>query len=301
MFNLDGKTALVTGAARGIGFGIATAAAKRGANVVVIDLDEADAKAAAARLGPAAIGMEVDVTDAEALAVAMAEVVEQFGSLDLIVANAGVAPRGATVRAMDVEVFDRVLEVNLKGVTNTVRAGLPHVIASKGHFVLVSSIYAFMNGVGVAPYAMAKAGVEQLGRALRTELTPTGATCGVVYFGFVDTDMVRIGFDEDPAAKAAAALLPLPLRKRIQPSYAGEVVLRGVERRAARTITPRVWIPVSALRGIVNPVVDAVAPRLNKVSDVLKVLDLRSGEPQRLTAGTVDHVDDRPKTDSPMP
>ncbi|MGV7637292.1 SDR family NAD(P)-dependent oxidoreductase, partial [Mycobacterium kansasii] len=74
------------------------------------------------------------------------------------------------------EEFDRVLAVNLHGVYNTVLAAMPHVLKNNGHLLLTSSVYAFVNGVGVSPYAVAKAGVEQLGRALRVELAPYGAT-----------------------------------------------------------------------------------------------------------------------------
>ena len=118
----------------------------------------------------------------------------------MVVANAGVASRGATVRAMNGEAFDRVLAVDLGGVYNTVIAGLDQVAGRSGHIVLTSSVYAFLNGLGLAPYAMAKAGVEQLGRALRVELVPHGASASVAYFGFIDTEMVHRGIDQDPLA-----------------------------------------------------------------------------------------------------
>ena len=104
---------------------------------------------------------------------AVARTVERFGGLDVIVANAGIVSRVATVRATPEESFERVLEVNLMGTCRTVNAALPEIIRREGHVVLVSSIYAFMNGVGTAPYAMSKAAVEQLGRALRVELAST--------------------------------------------------------------------------------------------------------------------------------
>src|SRR4051794_35305470 len=88
---------------------------------------------------------------------------------------------------MDPDVFERVIEVNLLGVWRTVRAALPQVVARQGHVVVVASIYALANGMGTAPYAMAKAGVEQLGRALRVELVQHGASASVAYFGFIDS------------------------------------------------------------------------------------------------------------------
>jgi len=97
---------------------------------------------------------------------------------------------------------------------------------------VTSSVYAFLNGLGVAPYAMAKAGVEALGRTLRVELVPHGAGASVAYFGFIDTDMVRIGIDEDELADKFSETLPKLLRKRLTPAQAGEG--RRARHRAAR-------------------------------------------------------------------
>ena len=118
---------------------------------------------------------------------------------------------------MDPAAFERVLEVNVLGVHRTVHAALPHVVANGGHVVVVASIYAFVNGVLLAPYAMSKAAVEQYGRALRAELAQHGASASVAYFGFIDTDMVREGFGSDPRP-ALRGHFPRFLRKQLQPS-----------------------------------------------------------------------------------
>jgi NAD(P)-dependent dehydrogenase (short-subunit alcohol dehydrogenase family) len=82
-----------------------------------------------------------------------------------------------------------MLAVNLGGVYNTVITAVPQIAVCRGQIVLISSVYAFFNGMGNAPYAMAKAGVEQLGRALRVELVRHGAGVSIAYFGFIDTEM----------------------------------------------------------------------------------------------------------------
>src|SRR4051794_37657250 len=162
-FPLAGKVALVTGGARGIGFGTAQALARRGASVAIVDLHAEDAERAASQLGDErALGLAADVTDRGAMQRAVAATTERFGRLDVVVANAGIASRGATMRAMANEASERVLDVNLMGVFRTVDAALPEIVRNHGHVVVISSIYAFVNGAGAIPYAMAKAGVEQL-------------------------------------------------------------------------------------------------------------------------------------------
>lgn len=283
-FDVSGKVAIVTGGARGIGFGTAQALAKRGATLVIVDLDQGAADNAAARLPGATLGFAADVTDRGAMQRVVASVTDQRGGVDVVVANAGVASRGATVRAMNGEAFDRVLTVDLMGVYNTVIAALPQIAARQGHIVVTSSVYAFLNGLGVAPYAMAKAGVEQLGRALRIELVPHGAGASVAYFGFIDTDMVRIGIDEDPLAERLEKALPALLRKRLTPAQAGETVARGIEKRAARIITPKRWAVFSALRGIINPLVDNYMVKNAEVQSIVTELDSRGDQEQPLTA-----------------
>jgi NAD(P)-dependent dehydrogenase (short-subunit alcohol dehydrogenase family) len=256
LYDLNGKVALVTGAARGIGYETARQLHMRGASVTVVDLDAGEAREAAERIGERAIGIGADVTDHGAMLAAVAETVERFGGLDVVVANAGIAPGTvATTRGISIEEWERVFEVDLLGVWRTVRAALPQIVERRGHVVVTSSVYAFMNGVFNSAYATAKSGVESLGRALRTELTPLGASASVAYFGFVDTKMVQDAF-ELPNSGRLRENAPAWLLKRIQPSEAGAAVVRGIEERAPRIFAPRWWRYVSALRGIVNPLLD---------------------------------------------
>src|SRR3989440_11763705 len=198
-FQLAGKTALITGGARGIGLATARALISRGASVAIVDLEEAAAAGAAAQLHDArALGIAGDVTDRGAMQRAVATTVERFGGLDVVVANAGIVARAATFRATASESFARVLDVNLNGVWQTAEAALPEILRRRGHVVVVSSIYAFTNGAGNVAYAMSKAAVEQFGRALRAELAQHGASASVAYFGFTDTELVHRGVDRDP-------------------------------------------------------------------------------------------------------
>jgi NAD(P)-dependent dehydrogenase (short-subunit alcohol dehydrogenase family) len=275
-FDLNGKVALVTGAARGIGFETARQMQMRGASVAVLDLDPQQAADAAERIGARTIGIGADVTDQGAMMAAVAEVVDKFGGLDCAVANAGIAQKQiSTVYSMSGEEWERVLEVDLLGVFRTVRAVMPQIVERRGHIGLVSSVYAFANGVGNSPYAAAKPGVESLGRALRVELAHHGASATVAYFGWVDTTLVQDAFAQ-PDVQTLNKGTPAFLTKRIQPDEAAAAFVRGIEERAPRVFAPKWWRYVSALRGIINPLLDKRQEREAKTQALMKDIDSRS-------------------------
>ena len=256
VFDLNGKVALVTGAARGIGYETARQLQMRGASVAVLDLDPEQAREAAERIGERTIGIGADVTDDGAMMSAVAETVERFGGLDVVVANAGIAPlKLATARGMAGEEWERVFAVDMLGVWRTVRAALPEIVERHGHVVVVSSVYAFVNGLLNSPYAAAKSGVESLGRSLRAELTPLGASASVAYFGWVDTKMVQDAAEQEHFDRLQNQL-PAFMKRRIAPGEAAAAVVRGIEERSPRIFAPRWWRYVSAFRGILNPLLD---------------------------------------------
>ena len=276
VYDLNGKVALVTGAARGIGFETARQMHLRGASVAVLDLNAEEAREAAERIGPRAIGLGGDVTDQNAMLAAVAEVVEKLGGLDVAVANAGIAQRQfATARSISGEEWERVFEVDLLGVWRTVRAALPQIVERRGQMVVVSSVYAFANGMGNTPYAVAKAGVEMLGRALRVELAPHGASASVAYFGWVDTKLVQDAFGQEDSDRIRE-LSPDFLLKRITPDEAGAGLVRGIELRAPRIFVPKWWRYVSAFRGLINPLLDRRMENDAKTRALIRDLDAKS-------------------------
>jgi NAD(P)-dependent dehydrogenase (short-subunit alcohol dehydrogenase family) len=275
-YDLSEKVGLITGAARGIGFETARQMHMRGASVAVVDLDSAQAGEAADRIGPRAIGIAADVTDQGAMLAAIAETVERFGGLDVAVANAGIAQsQFATARGISGEEWERVFEVDLLGVWRTARAALPQIVERRGQIVLVSSVYAFANGMGNSPYAVAKAGVESLGRALRIELAPHGASATVAYFGWVDTKLVQDAFAR-PDASRVNEFIPDFLLRRITPAQAAAGLLRGIEERAPRVFVPKWWRYVSALRGLLNPLLDRRMERDQRVAALIRDLDAKT-------------------------
>jgi NAD(P)-dependent dehydrogenase (short-subunit alcohol dehydrogenase family) len=275
-YDLNGKVALVTGAARGIGYETARQMHMRGASVAILDLDEVEAREAAERIGERTLGIAGDVTDAGAMRAAVAETVERFGGLDVAMANAGLAPPSiATMRSVPAEEWERVIEVNLLGVWHTVRAALPQVSERQGHIVVVASVAAFANGMLGSSYMTSKAAVEQMGRALRTELTPLGASASVAYFGWVDTRMVQDTFDR-PGASALEEIAPDFLMRRIKPEQAGAAVVRGIEERAPRIFAPRWWRYLSAVRGLMNPLLDRRSERDPRIAAAIHDAEARS-------------------------
>jgi NAD(P)-dependent dehydrogenase (short-subunit alcohol dehydrogenase family) len=259
---------------RGIGLETAKLLHARGASVAITDIDPEGIRRAVAEIGSdRALGLVSDVRVDDAMRAAVEQVVSRYGGLDIVVANAGIAPHPPrTFLSMDAEDFDRVLDVDLNGVVRTVRAALPQIVTRGGHVVLISSIYAFTNGVLMTPYAAAKAGVEQLGRALRVELEHHGAGATVAYFGFVDTRMVADAYADTVVEKLDESI-PWPLRKRISPAAAARGIVDGIERRAARVILPRRWEALRVLRGIAGPASDEVIRRHRKVQPLLRNVD----------------------------
>ncbi len=252
-YPLKGKVVVITGGARGIGYATAKAAYAQGAMVAVLDLDLEEAQEASHSIGPQSIGLAADATSTEQIEAAYEAVRKRFGRIDVVVANAGIAPSISTVATLPVDEWEKVVEVNLFGVWRTARAAIDDVIANQGQIFVVSSSYAYSNGVFSSPYATAKAGVEALGRSLRAELAPFGASAGVLYFGWVKTDMVKDAFADETANRFRTEVLPKFLTRQVPADKAGEKVVEGMTRRAATVIYPFEWRVLWALRGIVGP------------------------------------------------
>jgi NAD(P)-dependent dehydrogenase (short-subunit alcohol dehydrogenase family) len=285
-YDVSGKVVLITGAARGIGNALARQLRARGAMIAVVDLRPDDVERAVEELGgdPVAIGFHADVTDRGAMQRVVAQTVERFGGLDVVVANAGIVSRAATMSSMATETFDRIIDVNVNGVVHTVQAALPQVVERRGQVIVISSVMAFANSAGSIPYGMSKAAVEALARGLRVELVPLGASATSVHFGFIDTDMVQRALDTDPVVSGVLESFPRALRKRLKPEQAAAAVVTGIETRAPRVITPGVWKLFFALRGIIGPLLDRRAEHDAGTRASMAALHGRDGEELEMTA-----------------
>ena len=192
MFDLNGRTALVTGASQGIGASIAEGLSAAGARVILaargVERLEALASTLAER-GAEACVLELDISDAEAVPGRLAELTEGWGDIDILINNAGITDDNLLVR-MGAEQWERVLQVNLTGAYAVTKAVLRGMMKRRwGRIVSVSSVVGLMGNAGQSNYAAAKAGLIGFSKSLARELGSRGITVNVIAPGYISTAM----------------------------------------------------------------------------------------------------------------
>lgn len=206
---LKNKTAIVTGARRGIGKSIALALAKDGCNVVISDIDEKDCEAVAEEareLGPKALAVRCDVSKKEDVEKLFAKAVEEFGQLDILVNNAGIFPF-VPFAEMKEEDWDKVMDVNLKSVFLCSKEAAK-ILPEGGRIVNISSIAAFVGFEGLVHYCATKGAINSMIRALALELAPKKITVNAVAPGAIDTPGAGETSTEE-SKKQTIAMIPL--------------------------------------------------------------------------------------------
>jgi NAD(P)-dependent dehydrogenase (short-subunit alcohol dehydrogenase family) len=241
MGSVNGKVALVTGGANGVGAEVARRLHGKGAKLVLTDLDEGKLKEAATALGEdRVVTVVADVRDLAAMETAVAKGTQRFGGIDIVIANAGIATAGS-VLGVDPQAFKTLIDVNVVGVFHTVRAALPSVIERRGYVLVVSSAAAYAAAAGMAPYDASKAAVEHFANALRMEVAHHGVDVGSAHMLWIDTPMVREGKADSPAFREMLSRLPWPLGKTTSVEKCGEVFVKGIEARKRQINCPG-WV-----------------------------------------------------------
>jgi 2-hydroxycyclohexanecarboxyl-CoA dehydrogenase len=217
MSRLEGKIAVVTGAARGLGRGIADRLASEGATVVVTDVNAEGAQQAASEIGGSAVGLGCDVSDYGSVEAMVADVKERFGRIDVLVNNAG-WDLAAPFLDLDRDVWPRIIGINLYGVLNTSKAVLP-VMAEQGSgsVVNISSDAGRVGSSGEAVYSAAKGGVIAFTKSAARELARKQVRVNVICPGPSDTQLFA-EFAGDNQGLRDALTKAIPLRRLGQPS-----------------------------------------------------------------------------------
>lgn len=236
-----GKAILVTGAGGGLGRAIALRFARAGARIAALDKDTAGVEELRAEIesrGGQCLALPCDVTDAGACARAVAATVQRFGTLDVLVNNAGMSQRSGFA-ATDLAVIRRVMEVNFFGAVHCTKAALPHLVAARGLIVAISSVAGYTPLIARTGYAASKHAMHGFFESLRAELSPAGVDVTMVCPSFIATRIDRnaLGGDGQPVRHAQVTI-----GKPLSPDTVAQRILAGAARRRRLLLVgPTAW------------------------------------------------------------
>jgi len=221
---LEGKIAVITGGARGIGKEIAKVLAKEGANCVLCDVNAEDLKNATAEiegLGVQCMGLPLNVCNLKQCEEAMNKIIDKFQKIDILINNAGITRDGLLLR-MKEEDWDSVISVNLKGTFNCTKAAIKVMLKQKsGRIVNVASIIGVIGNAGQANYAASKAGIIGLTKSVAKEVASRNINVNAIAPGFIQTKMTEVLSEEVKEAMRKQ----IPLKRFGRPEDVGNLVL----------------------------------------------------------------------------
>jgi NAD(P)-dependent dehydrogenase (short-subunit alcohol dehydrogenase family) len=213
----------------------------KGAKLVLTDLDEPPLHDLAGDLtSERLLTLVADVRDFAGMQAAVSRAIDRFGGIDVVMANAGIATMGSVLQ-VDPQAVKTLMDVNVMGVFNTVRAALPAVIDRRGYVVIVSSLAAYAAAPGLAPYHAAKAAVEHFANALRLEVAYRGVDVGSAHMSWIDTPLVQEAKSDLPAFREMLSKLPGPLSKTTSVEACGEAFVKSIAARKRQINCPG-WV-----------------------------------------------------------
>ncbi|MGW7296430.1 short-chain dehydrogenase/reductase [Streptomyces sp. NPDC054829] len=253
---LYARTAVVTGAARGLGAGLALELSHRGARVALIDREREALVHVRDALPGAAECWEADVTDDAAMFRVAAAIRARFGPPSVLIAGAGTTGQGLFAEA-DLAVWRRVVEVNLVGSAVTARAFLPDLFTTRGYLLQIASLVAAPT---MSAYCASRAGVESFAHALRAEIAHRRVGVGIAYVGRTATGRVRDA-DEHPVLRELRGHLPPSLREPHPVAEVADRLVTAVERRRPTVYVPRSLHAAPLVRAGLPPLITLLSRR----------------------------------------
>ena len=208
------KIAIITGAARGIGYGIATCLARKGAKIVIADMNGEAAKASAVALGKETgvetLGLACDITQRPQVEALVQQTIQRFGQIDILVNNAGICPF-VDIMEMSESMFKKTIDINLNGAFHCTQLVAKEMIARQiqGRIIFITSLAANVTGAAQGDYAASKAGLHMLMKAFAIALGPKGITCNAVAPGMILTDMTKFHWDKPENAAFIKQRVPV--------------------------------------------------------------------------------------------
>ena len=221
IFNLEGKVAVITGGATGLGFSMAQCLAGANATVVLVGRREEELEHACREIGERAHYIRCDITDFEGIPVLVDSIVHRFGGMDVLINNAGIQIKKPAL-SFEAEDLDRLFDVHLKAGYLLTKASVPHM--KGGSVIFLSSETGFIGVTGVLGYSMAKSGTLGMMRSFASELSGTGIRFNAIVPGWTDTPMLRYSNADDPG-RAQRIIGRTPMKKFGQPEDIGWAAL----------------------------------------------------------------------------
>lgn len=268
---MKNKVVFITGGARGLGAGLAAKVLEKGGNAFIVDLNAEAVFEQVETLGGERIaGCQANVCKPADLELAMAECKERFGKIDVVVVNAGILKMGS-IEHMNPADFDAVMQVNVHGAFNTIRAGIPYLRETKGYLQVISSLAAAIHTPLMSHYAASKAAVEALADVARQELALDGIDVGCVHPTFTNTAMIKevnagVLWGGHKGAFAA-----------VEPEQVIDAMFRGIEKRQRKIIAPKTIAPLILAPGLFHRVAEGLG-RLQGSEQALKKFKAEEAE-----------------------